>query len=116
MKSQEPHQKQLPESGRGPLLTTPDSSWKPDIAEVFADGDAIDRAMQIGISKARQAHKRAGHPVAEWRDGRVVWVPADEIESDAELLRLQEIGRRTRELRRVFSILEERARAAQGAQ
>jgi hypothetical protein len=38
--------------------------------------DAIGDAVQEAI----RDHKRAGNPIAEWRDGRVVLVPPDEIE------------------------------------
>ncbi len=29
-------------------------------------------------------HKRLGDPVVGWKDGKVVWVPAEEIEVDDE--------------------------------
>jgi hypothetical protein len=31
-------------------------------------------------------HKRLGNPIAEWRDGEVVWIPPEEIlvDDDAE--------------------------------
>ena len=96
------------DSATWPLVTSSNSGWKLDIAEWFEDEDQIGTAMQIGILKARQEHKRAGHPVVEWRDGRVVTIPPEQIESEAELLRLQELHRRSMDLRRVFSILERR--------
>lgn len=52
-----------------------------DIAAVFDDGRRIDAAFQRAISAARQEHKRAGRAVPEWRDGKVVWIPPDQIES-----------------------------------
>lgn len=56
-------------------------SRKPvDIARVFDDGRRIDAAVQRAVSAARQRHKQAGRPVAEWRDGKVVWIPAEQIE------------------------------------
>lgn len=51
-----------------------------DIARVFDDGRRIDAAVQRSVSAARQRHKQAGLPVAEWRNGKVVWVPAEQIE------------------------------------
>ena len=41
--------------------------------------DAVSRAFRRGVRKALLEHKRDGDPVVEWRDGKVVWVPADEI-------------------------------------
>lgn len=51
-----------------------------NIARVFDDGRRIDAAVQRAVSAARQRHKRAGRAVPEWRDGKVVWIPADHIE------------------------------------
>lgn len=51
-----------------------------NIARVFDDGRRIDAAVQRAVSAARQEFKRAGLPIAEWRDGKVVWIPADQIE------------------------------------
>jgi len=53
---------------------------KIDIGRVCSDGRQIDEAFQHAVSAARQRHKKAGVPVAEWRDGKVVWIPADQIE------------------------------------
>jgi hypothetical protein len=38
--------------------------------------EAAGRAVQEAI----RDHKRAGNPIAEWRDGRVVLVPPERIE------------------------------------
>lgn len=56
----------------------------PDIAELFADGTAIDEAIGDAVEEALRMHKRAGNPVCEWRDGKVVWIPADQIEVSDE--------------------------------
>jgi hypothetical protein len=42
---------------------------------VFRRGDVIGF-----VQKAIRDHKRAGNPIAELRDGRVVLVPSDQIE------------------------------------
>ena len=34
------------------------------------------------VRKARQDHKRAGNPVAEWRDGKVVWIAPEHFASN----------------------------------
>jgi len=55
---------------------------KKSIEEIFADGTAIDRALQRGAQRALWLHKRLGYPIATWRDGQVVWIPAEEIVVD----------------------------------
>lgn len=37
------------------------------------------RALSVAVSHALEQHKRAGNPVAEWRDGKVVWVAPEDI-------------------------------------
>ncbi len=51
----------------------------PPLAERLKDLAAITKAIQRGVREAVLAHARAGHPVAGWRDGKVVWVPPEEI-------------------------------------
>jgi hypothetical protein len=41
---------------------------------------AMERAMQRAVRKALLVHKKLGNPVATWKDGKVVWIPPDEIE------------------------------------
>ena len=42
------------------------------------------RAMGLAIREALLQHKRAGNPVAVWRDGQVVWVPPEEIPEELD--------------------------------
>jgi hypothetical protein len=51
-----------------------------DIQKIFADGSLIDEAMKKAALEALRIHKRAGHPLAIWRDGRVQWVSPEEFE------------------------------------
>ena len=37
-------------------------------------------AAASGVQEALRRHKRAGNPVAGWRDGKVVMIPPDKIE------------------------------------
>jgi hypothetical protein len=37
------------------------------------------RAMRLAVRRALIQHKRDGDPVVVWEDGRVRWIPADEI-------------------------------------
>jgi hypothetical protein len=54
--------------------------------EMPAEVRAIEAAAQQAVRQALLAHKRAGNPVAAWRDEQVVWIPAEEIpvEDDRE--------------------------------
>ena len=48
-------------------------------AERVGDLDRIEWALRAAVRDALQRHKRDGDPVAVWREGRVVWLPPDEI-------------------------------------
>jgi hypothetical protein len=61
--------------------------------EVEAQGDPIDRisdwprmieAVNLAREDALRFHKRMGNPLATWRDGKVVWIPPEEIPVDLE--------------------------------
>jgi hypothetical protein len=39
----------------------------------------IDKALEEAAHQALRMHKRLGNPVVIWRDGKVVWVPPEEI-------------------------------------
>jgi hypothetical protein len=49
------------------------------IAAKFREGWPIDRALVKAVREALVVHKRLGHPIATWRDGKVVWIPPEEI-------------------------------------
>ena len=36
-------------------------------------------ALKEAVAEAIAEHKRRGSPIVIWRDGKVVWVPAEEI-------------------------------------
>ena len=50
-----------------------------DVAELFQEGSLIDEALQKAVTQALRMHKLMGNPVAEWRDGKVVWVQPEDI-------------------------------------
>jgi hypothetical protein len=50
-----------------------------DIEELMLDDALIDGALAEAVRDALRQHKRAGNPIAVWDNGRVVWIPADEI-------------------------------------
>ncbi|MGH7193344.1 MAG: hypothetical protein ACREJM_07380 [Candidatus Saccharimonadales bacterium] len=53
-----------------------------DIQALFEEGTQIDAALADAVRDALIMHKRMGYPVAAWRDGRVVWIPPEEIVVD----------------------------------
>jgi hypothetical protein len=55
------------------------------IGELFARRTPIDAAVRDAVVAAVREHRRAGRPVAIWRDGRVVELRGEEI--DRELAR-----------------------------
>jgi hypothetical protein len=57
------------------------STDKPkDVRAIILDTDLIERALLEAGTQALIRHKRLGNPVVVWRDGQVVWIPAEEIE------------------------------------
>jgi len=48
-------------------------------AQLRAEADAIEAAMRAAVDEALLIHKRAGLPVVVWENGKVVWIPADQI-------------------------------------
>ena len=52
---------------------------KKTIDELFRDGKEIDTALRNAVQQALLQHKRAGNPVAEWRDGKVVLIKPEDI-------------------------------------
>lgn len=54
----------------------------PDLDAILADTARIEAALRVAVRRALRDHKRAGNPIAVWRDGRVVWLPPEEIPED----------------------------------
>ncbi len=52
---------------------------KKTIDELFREGTEIDNALRKAVQQALLKHKKAGNPVAEWRDGKVVLVSPEDI-------------------------------------
>ncbi len=53
---------------------------KKSIKELFLEGTAIDEALRKATRQAVLEHKREGLPMAVWKDGVEIWVPAEELE------------------------------------
>ena len=51
---------------------------QPDTGE----SDAVEAAIQESVREALLTHKRLGLPVVTWQDGKVAWIPADQIPVD----------------------------------
>lgn len=51
-------------------------------AERTNDLPRILDAITLAVREALVQHKRAGNPVAIWRDGKVVWLPPEDIPVD----------------------------------
>ena len=51
-----------------------------ELDAIYDDKEKIHAALVEGVRDARRWHKRMGLPIVEWRDGKVVWITADEIE------------------------------------
>ena len=55
------------------------------IEDLFVDGSEIDRALRRAVRKALVEHKRAGNPIAEWRDGKTFWLQPEDIPEEEDL-------------------------------
>ena len=45
----------------------------------IVQGKPVEEVLRRAVRRALLAHKRAGNPVAVWKDGRVVLIPPGEI-------------------------------------
>jgi hypothetical protein len=57
-----------------------------DVDAILAQDDLVDGALRKAARHAVRQHWAAGFPVAEWRNGRVVWVGPDGRVSDRPYL------------------------------
>ena len=48
--------------------------------EAILETDLPGRAMRKAVREAVRRHKLLGNPIAVGRDGKVVWIPPEEIE------------------------------------
>lgn len=66
-----------PNQGQGFFMKT---NGPFSIHEAIRDQELIQDAMRQAIRDAVRTHKLLGHPIVIWKDGKVVVVPAEEIE------------------------------------
>ena len=52
--------------------------------QLFLEGKTIEHILRRAVRHALLEHKRAGNTIAAWADGRVVLIPAEEIQIDDE--------------------------------
>lgn len=50
-----------------------------DLDPILGDPDRIEGAVRAAVQEALRLHKRAGNPIAVWRDGQVVWLAPEDI-------------------------------------
>ena len=51
-----------------------------DIRKILLETDLADRAINKAVREAVLRHKLLGQPIVVSRDGKVIWIPAEEIE------------------------------------
>jgi hypothetical protein len=49
------------------------------LRHMLAEADAVEAAIRESVREALLMHKRLGLPVVTWQDGKVAWIPADQI-------------------------------------
>ena len=59
------------------MITPDDTDLTP--AERAQDLPRVLRALRQAVRGALRRHKREGHRVAVWQDGRVVWIEPEDI-------------------------------------
>jgi hypothetical protein len=52
---------------------------RPAYDQLLSDRKLIHSAVRKAVREAVLTHARAGNPVPTWREGKVVWIPPDEI-------------------------------------
>lgn len=56
-----------------------DKGVKDKISEIFEDKEKITKALSKAVKEALLQHKKAGNPVASWKDGKIVWIQPEDI-------------------------------------
>jgi hypothetical protein len=55
------------------------SGEEKDVRSIMLDTNLVEQALYKAEVQAMIRHKRLGNPIVVWRDGKVVWIPAEEI-------------------------------------
>jgi hypothetical protein len=56
------------------------SDGKRSLSDLIAESEAVEAAIQEAVREALLRHKQAGNAVAAWRDGKVQWIAAEDID------------------------------------
>jgi len=51
-----------------------------DVSAIFLDDKLIEDALNAAVRDAVQLHKEKGLPLVVWRNGKTVWISAEEAE------------------------------------
>jgi hypothetical protein len=54
------------------------------VTELVHEGTVVDKALRQAVREALLRHKREGNPIVVWEDGKVVWIPPEEITVEDE--------------------------------
>lgn len=52
---------------------------KASVAERMRDVEGMKKAMAEAVHETVREHKLLGYPIVVWKDGKVVWIPPEEI-------------------------------------
>ena len=55
-----------------------------ELKSLMLETDLVEHAIHRAVVRAIDRHKRLGQPIVVWREGKVVWIPAEEIEVPRE--------------------------------
>lgn len=47
--------------------------------DLVRDSRLVQEAVALAVADALRMHKRAGNPIATWRNGRVEWIQPEDI-------------------------------------
>jgi len=56
------------------------TNGKINVSERMRDSEGMTRAIEEAIQETLREHKLLGYPIVVWKDGKVVWIPPEEIE------------------------------------
>jgi hypothetical protein len=72
-------------SGRESKHSQATSELAPEeLAELMAQSEKVEAAVQASARDALVLHKRLGHAIVVWENEQVVWIPPEEIEIPQE--------------------------------
>ena len=58
------------------------NSTDEEISKFFNDPERVTKALQAGIDAALLRHKKMGNPICVSCDGKIIWIPPEEIVID----------------------------------